>query len=362
MNLKTYTAFVDYSKAFDRVSRDLLWKKLEKLGLRGKFLQAVKSLYHNVECSVRLNGVMTDWFNVETGLKQGCLISPLLFSLYLNDFCDDIQNLNLGVPVGEESLSMLLYADDVCLIAETEMDLQRMLDALHSWCIRWKLQVNYQKTQVVHFRCGPSIPRTEYPFKCGPASLSVVEKYRYLGLVFTEFLDFNIMVKAVTQAAHRALGLLIAKDKSHGGMPFSCFSKLFDQLVQPIIDYGAGIWGHKSYATVNSVQYRAARYYLGVGPKTPLAFLYGETGWRQPQHRIWLSVIKQWRRLVNMDSSRLNKRTFLWAQTKRNFLSHITSFMEALNVGHLLTNETGITARDAATQLNPALDRYFQEI
>ena len=63
-----------------------------------------------------------------------------------------------------------------------------------------------------------------------------------------------------------------------------------------------------------------------------------------------------------MGSSRLNKRTFLWAQTKRNFLSHISSFMEALNVGHLLTNETGITARDVATQLNPALDRYFQEI
>ena len=89
---------------------------------------------------------MTDWFQVESGLKQGCLISPLLFSLYLNDFCDNAHNINVGVPVGEELISVLLYADDTCLIAKSETDLQRMLNVLHDWCAKWMLQVNSQKT------------------------------------------------------------------------------------------------------------------------------------------------------------------------------------------------------------------------
>ena len=262
----TFIAFVDFSKAFDRVDRGLLWTKLEMLGLRqSKFLTAVKALYQNVECSVRVNGFLSDWFEVTTGLKQGCLISPLLFSLYINDLYDEIKSQELGVTAGDDLICMLMYADDVCLIAETEQDLQAMLNTLDSWCTKWKLQVNAKKTQVVHFRYGPSVNRTTFQFTCGVDCIKVVDKYRYLGLVFSEFLNFELMVKTVAQAAHRALGLLIAKDKVQGGMPFSCFSKLFDQLVQPIIDYGAGIWGHKSFSSIARVQYIISFIFLSGG-------------------------------------------------------------------------------------------------
>ncbi len=136
-------------------------------------------------------------------------------------------------------------------------------------------------------RWGPSIKCTQFKFHCGDSEIFVVDKY---GLVLSEFLDYGQMAKVVAQPAHRTLGLLVTKCKSHGDMPFTCFSKLYNHLVQPIIGFGAATWGHRNFARIEAVQYRASRFYVGVGRKTPPASLYGETGWKQAQHHIWICV------------------------------------------------------------------------
>ncbi len=134
-----------------------------------------------------------------------------------------------------------------CLIAETEQDIQEILDILNVWCHKWKLQVNSQKTEVVHFHQGPSVERTQFKFHCGDSEIFVVDKYKYLGLVFSEFLDYGQMTKLVVQSTHWSLDLLVVKCKSHCDMPFTCFSKLYDFLVQPIINFGAATWGHRNF-------------------------------------------------------------------------------------------------------------------
>ena len=80
----TYCAFVDFSKAYDTISRPHLWFKLDKLGISGKMLGALQSLYNNTRCSVKTSHGLTEEFEIERGLKQGCLVSPLLFNLYLS--------------------------------------------------------------------------------------------------------------------------------------------------------------------------------------------------------------------------------------------------------------------------------------
>ena len=83
---------------------------------------ACPGLYSNMECirSVRLNGNMTDWFNVDSGLKQGCILSSIMFNIYVNSLIDDINALNIGIDIDNEKLAILLYADDVVLLAENE--------------------------------------------------------------------------------------------------------------------------------------------------------------------------------------------------------------------------------------------------
>ncbi len=162
--------------------------------------------------------------------------------------------------------------------------------------------------EVVHFRQDLSVECMQFKFHCRESEIFVVDKYKYLGLVFSEFLDYRQMAQFVAQSAHRALGLLVAKCKSHGDMPFTCFSKLYDYLVQPIIDFGASRWGHRTFACIEAIEYLASRFYLGVGWKTHLASLYGDTDWKQTQHRIWICVAHQWCRSARMDESRLNRK------------------------------------------------------
>ena len=78
-----FASFIDFSKAYDRIEIMFnIWHKLSRIGIDGKMLRSLKSLYENVKCTVRVNGVHSEWFDVNTGLKQGCVLSPL-FSMHL---------------------------------------------------------------------------------------------------------------------------------------------------------------------------------------------------------------------------------------------------------------------------------------
>ena len=306
----TFATFIDFSKAYDRVNRSLLWHKLEALGVQGKMLNSLKSLYEHVQCTIRINGEYSEWFNVKTGLKQGCILSPQLFNIFANDLTHAIRVLNCGLQFADEnSVSILLYAHDIVLLSDNEAKMQTMLDCLDQWCLNWGLAINFDKSKVIHFR-NASHPRTEYNFHCGQSHVDIIDQYKYLGVVFTEHLDFMQMSKTVAQSASRALGLLISKDKSFGGMPFECFTQCYNATVQAIIDYSAAIWGTKSISSINAVQNRACRYFLGLGRYAPNAAINGDMGWPAPEHRQWMCVTRKWCRLANSDDSLLAKRIF----------------------------------------------------
>ena len=91
--LSTFACYIDLRKAFDNVNRDCLWFKLMNHGIEGRIYNAIRSLYDNVKCSIRINGYLTPWFNVNNGVKQGCKISPVLFQIYINDLAVDIKRL-----------------------------------------------------------------------------------------------------------------------------------------------------------------------------------------------------------------------------------------------------------------------------
>ena len=257
----TYALFVDFRKAFDCINRQHLWYKLSSVGLTGKMLSALQSIYSDVKCCVRVNSICSDYFDVQSGLKQGCLLSPGLFNLFINDLVYDLKNSDCGVSIGNEQISVLGYADDLVCVSESEEGVQSMLDILDTWCNKWNMNVNVSKTQIVHFR-PMCIAKTEFNFTYRNSPIQIVSQYKYLGLIMTEFLDFSKMAYNVAQSAGRALGLLIAKSKTYGGMPYDCFTKLFDSLVQPIIDYGAAIWGTKDFSCIQAVQHRACRFLI----------------------------------------------------------------------------------------------------
>ena len=193
-------------KAYDHIDRQLLWKKLRDIGLQGNIFGALQGLYNNVSCCVQVNGSKSNWFNINTGLRQGCLLSPLLFNLFINDLVNSVNSNCKGIPIGDGNVSILLYADDSLLLAQNEAELKRMLNTLGNWCKKWKIKVNVGKSEIVHFR-RKSNPCTNVNFQLSNKTLKVVNQYKYLGLVLSEFMDFKVTADIVAKSAKRALGL-----------------------------------------------------------------------------------------------------------------------------------------------------------
>ena len=106
-----YVCFVDFKKAFDKVSRLILWNKLVSYGAGGRFLDTS-------------NSGLTKLFSYTRGLRQGCLLSPILFAMFLNDLNEFSLEMASGVRIWDDKICAMLYADDLILIAEPENDLR----------------------------------------------------------------------------------------------------------------------------------------------------------------------------------------------------------------------------------------------
>ena len=157
-NKKLYAAFVDFTKAFDYLVRDVIWYKLLKFGVRGKMLNIIRSMYSNVKSRIKYNNSVSDEFTCLLGVRQGESLSPFLFSMYLNDIEEFLStNTYEGIDIDTFKIFLLLYADDIVLLSETVSGLQKGLLLLEEYCDRWKLSVNVSKTKVVVFRKGGRI-------------------------------------------------------------------------------------------------------------------------------------------------------------------------------------------------------------
>ena len=105
INKSVFVCFIDFSKAFDSVNRDLLWFCLLNYGIDGKFLQILKAMYKNVELCIKLHDHLTNWFGSSVGVRQGDALSPMLFNLFMNNLASEVKSLNCGVKLGDTTIS-----------------------------------------------------------------------------------------------------------------------------------------------------------------------------------------------------------------------------------------------------------------
>ena len=99
-----------------------------------------------------INNHLSEWFDVENGVKQGCILSPTLFAMYIDDLVEQLRTKNVGTVCGECIVSSLLYADDIVLLAPNEESLEVLIKVVEEWCGRWRMNLNIAKTKVLHFR------------------------------------------------------------------------------------------------------------------------------------------------------------------------------------------------------------------
>ena len=306
----------------------------------GKLYNSIKSIYASSTSCIRINNKLTDWFDCKNGVKQGDNLSPTLFSVFVNDLISEVNDMHLGVNLGDENISILLYADDIALVAENEANLQSMLNKLHDWCKKWRVLINTDKSKCVHFRRSRQT-RSEFDFKIGLNSLETVDRYKYLGVIFHEKMDFSHHADALAKGAGRALGGIISKIHNLKEFGFKTFDKLYNSCVTPILDYSSSTWGFKQYTSIDCVQNRAMRYFLGVHRFAPTLAMTGDTGWIPSMYRRWTSMIRFWNRILNIGNDRLLRRIFEedYRLCNNNWCSEVRSIMSSLELDEYFENK-----------------------
>ena len=116
--------------------------------MKGQLLAAIKSLYKQSEVCVRVNGMKTKPFSVNIGLRQGCVLSPLLFIIYM-DTIDGDNSSNSCVTFGECNVRRLLFADDLAMLSSNKSDLQNALDRFSDACLDAEMKYSTAKIEIV---------------------------------------------------------------------------------------------------------------------------------------------------------------------------------------------------------------------
>ena len=359
-NQNTFVALVDFEKAFDWVKRSLLYYRLLENNIDGKIYKAINALYSNNEAYVRLGTQNTDWFAVPNGVRQGDPLSTTLFSIYINSLVDHLKLLGIGIQINDELVCILLYADDIILLAPSEGELQTLILAMESWCHLWQMNVNILKTNIMHFR-PKNRKCTDFSFSFRNQKIKIVSEYKYLGFYLHEYLNYEFNASKIADSGCRALGLVINKFKSLKNVAFNSFTKCYNAGVASIIDYSSEIWGFIKAFSCDKVQHRAMRYLLGVHRFCPIPALYGDTGWLRSRNRRMINMIRFWNRLILMDNKRLTKKVYLWDTNSNgpNWSSEIKQILYDFNLENHYDSKIPCNIPELRIKLQNHFENYW---
>jgi hypothetical protein len=177
-----YLLFIDFEKAFDSVRREYIWAALRNKGIPQKIVAIIKASYDGATCRVLHRGKLSEQFQVHSGLRQGCSLSPFLFLLVISDvLCKSLANSDKGIRwTLFNRLNHLDYADDITFLSHQIMDLSEMVPNMERETLIAGLKINGPKTKLMSVTHeGTTGPQPQICI--GNHNIEVVNSFTYLG-------------------------------------------------------------------------------------------------------------------------------------------------------------------------------------
>ena len=140
MGKELYLTFLDLEKAYDTVDRKKLLELLLKIGVDENVVRVIRGLYEDNQVKFTLGNISTGWLKNNVGVRQGCVLSPTLFNLYLEELLVRIRKTGKGVKVGDSTLGCLAYADDIVLMTENKADMEELLRIAEGYGKEWNIR------------------------------------------------------------------------------------------------------------------------------------------------------------------------------------------------------------------------------
>ena len=260
-----YVAFYDLTKAFDSVHRETLWSILVRYGCPHKFVRIVRLLHDGMEASVLCDGEATPQFPVQVGVKQGCVIAPTLFTLFMGAVLQiakphltdgvgityrlagkvlNLRRLQSKNKVSSSTIVELQYADDTAVCSSTEAGLQRTTDAFANAYRRLGLTLNATKTEVLYqpARGYPSPSDSQPKIEADDSVLKVVPSFRCLGSCVTNNVSLDQEIENRISSATASFGKLRRRVFDNRNLTASTKTSVYRAVVLPTLLYGSETW------------------------------------------------------------------------------------------------------------------------
>ena len=257
-HLPLHMAFVDLTKAFDTVSRSGLYLVLDKVGCPPTLHRLVASFHENMKATVQFDGTISDSFDINCGVKQGCVLAPTLFSIYFaallqyafQDSPGDVYlhwrtDGSLYKPVrlrakSKTQSSLLrdfLFADDAALVAHSESNLQIMMDQLSHACKVFKLTISVKKTVIL-----PQENTEKGHIMLDGKELETVDRFCYLGSTITSNLSLDEEINIRIGKAATNFGKLTKRAWTNRRLKIKTKIKIYEACILSTLLYGAETW------------------------------------------------------------------------------------------------------------------------
>ncbi len=257
---KLYAAFIDLEKAYNRVNREVLWSVLRIYDVGGQLFKRIQVFYREANACVRVGGEFSESFVVEVGVKQGCMMSPWLFNIFMEGCMREIKckvgNTGAKLRLNGEGWSVVtcLFADDIVLLVESEGDLLREVNVFYSVRKRRKLKVNAGKSKVMVFKRreeGVVDFNTAYRIRLptvatcrimlGSEKMEEVSEFKYLETVLCKHGGMEGEIRERVMKGKSVVGSLAGVMKGRN-VSMDVKRGLRNSILLPTLTYGSENW------------------------------------------------------------------------------------------------------------------------
>ena len=257
---KFYHVFVDFKKAFDRVWHEALWTTMKKFNIGQKLINTIQQLYATATSAVLVQGTIGKWFHTSIGVRQGCLLSPTLFNIFLEEIMNEALEAHTGtISIGGRTITNLRFADDIDGLAGGEEELVTLVKKLDEASTKYGMEISAEKTKLM-----TNNDTIRADIKVHGQKLETVQHFKYLGAIIS---DEGSKPEILARAAQTAMALArlktIWKDKR---ITIRHKIRLMRALVLSIFLYACETWTLTAdlQKKIQVVEMRCYRKILGI--------------------------------------------------------------------------------------------------
>ena len=206
-----YGCFLDISKAFDTVNHSIMIDKLHKLGIPASLVNIIEYWYDNQYVNVRFKNSFSEEWKIGNGVRQGGVLSGILFNIYIDSLLDKVSSTSIGCKLGIINSNIIAYADDIVLLAPSANALRSLMKIASSCASELHLSFNYEKTKIMIFRHHSA----KYQFNIGNCfningvSIEVVKSIKYLGFMISDKMDYSEDLNRVKKKFYAEFNILL---------------------------------------------------------------------------------------------------------------------------------------------------------